>query len=337
MVDLFRPGPYVLTSTEPRHRFHHLEMSSTAPIGPIAIVGAGALGTALAQGLSANGRQVEAVVSRNEEGARALANRVGAPVAGATGAVLPAPVRVVLICVPDDAIEDVAEALGHCDHPWGDTVVAHTSGAKKAAALDPLAQQGALTMSFHPVQTFTEETSPEAFEGIVVGLEGHDRALATGEALADLRGARPLRLTREEKVRYHCAAALASNGLVALLAVVEEVFGELEGNSASVSGAGLVAPLVEHTWSNLETGRPEEVLTGPVMRGDTGTVQAHLDALESETPPLVPLYAALSTEMVRLAVRGGHLSVDRAETLLAALRTATDADLDSERSSPLSR
>ena len=312
-------------------------MSTAPPIGPIAIVGAGAVGTALARGLSANGRRIDAVVSRNDEDARALAGRVGASVAGTTGAVLPASVRLVLICVPDDAIEDIATALGYCDHPWADTVVAHTSGAKRAAALDPLAQEGAATMSFHPVQTFAEETSPEAFEGIAVGLEGHDRALAAGEALADVLGARPLRLTPEEKARYHCAAALASNGLVALLAVVEEVFGDVPESTDSASGAGLVAPLVEHTWANLKAGCPEEVLTGPVMRGDTSTVQAHLDALEGETPHLLPVYAALSTEMVRLAVRGGHLSAGRAETLLAALRTAMDADLDPERSSPLSR
>ncbi len=306
-------------------------MSSTNPIGPIAIVGAGALGTTLARGLSTNDRQVEAVVSRNEEDARALAHRVGASVVGTAGTALPDAVRLVLICVPDDAIEDVARALGACDHPWADTVVAHTSGAMRAAVLDPLAQQGAATMSFHPVQTFAEETPPEAFEGIVVGLEGHDRALAVGEALARVLGAQPLRLTPEEKVRYHCAAALASNGLVALLAVVEEVFGGTKEDSTSASGADLVAPLVEHTWSNLKKGRPEEVLTGPVMRGDTGTVQAHLDALERETPHLLPVYAALSREMVRVAARGGHLSEDQAETLLFSLKTATDANPHSER------
>ncbi|MCS3635508.1 Rossmann-like and DUF2520 domain-containing protein [Salinibacter ruber] len=306
-------------------------MSRSAPIGPIAIVGAGALGTALARGLSANGHQVEAVVSRNEEDARALANRVGASVAGMTGTALPASVRLVLICVPDDAIEEVAEDLGHCDHPWGDTVVAHTSGARRAAVLDSLARQGAAPMSFHPVQTFTEETPPEAFEGIVVGLEGDDRALAVGEALAGVLGAQPLRLTPDEKARYHCAAALASNGLVALLAVVEEVLGGLKEDDSSASGTALVAPLVEHTWANLKEGRPEEVLTGPVMRGDTGTVRAHLDALEREAPHLVPVYAALSREMVRVAARGGHLSDDQAEALRSSLGTVTDADPDSER------
>ncbi|WP_103028953.1 Rossmann-like and DUF2520 domain-containing protein [Salinibacter altiplanensis] len=304
-------------------------MPTASPTGPIAIVGAGAVGTTLARGLSANGRRIEAVVSRREEAARALADRVGAPVAGTTGETLPDTVRIVLICVPDHAIEDVAEALGRCDHPWAATVVAHTSGARTAAALAPLDQQGTATMSFHPLQSFTEMTPPEALEGIVVGLEGDAPALATGEALARALGAQPLRLTPDEKARYHCAAVLASNGLVALLAVVEEVLGDLKGKEASASGADLMGPLVEHTWSNLKGGRPPEVLTGPVVRGDSGTVQAHLDALEHGAPHLVPVYAALSTEMVRVAVQGEHLSADRAETILSSLRTAMDTNSES--------
>ena len=78
-------------------------------------------------------------------------------------------------------------------------------------------------------------------------------------------------------------------------------------------------------WKNLHQGTLEGVLTGPVARGDEDTIRAHLDALTDETPHLVPLYAALSTEMVRVAVRGGHLSPAQADGLLDMLRTAADA------------
>ena len=299
-------------------------MPAASSPGPIAIVGAGAVGTTLARSITANGQCVEAVVSRDEDEAQNLADRVGAPVAGTTGAALPPSTRFVLICVPDDAIPEVAEALSGRDHPWEKTVAAHTSGARRAAALTPLNQRGAATMSFHPMQTFTPETPPEALEGIAVGLEGADRAIAAGTALAEALGARPVRLTPAEKAQVHCAAALASNGLVALLSVVEEVLGASGAGLSEKAGTDLVAPLVEHTWANLKEESPEEALTGPVMRGDVGTVQAHLDALGGETPHLVPLYTALSTEMVRVAVRGGHLSRERAEALLAALRTAAE-------------
>lgn len=301
--------------------------TSNAP--PVAIVGAGAVGTTLARGLQLCGYPVEAVLSRSADAARALGQRVGASVAHSDWEALPSAVRLVGICVSDDAIASVAEALAALDHPWEDTIVAHTSGAKTAAALAPLAHQGAATMSFHPMQTFAPDTPPDAFEDIVVGLEGDERALAVGETLARALGARPVQLTPEEKVRYHCAAALASNGLVALMGVVEEVYSvsqdQLEDPGFSLD---LVGPLVEQTWENLKGSPPEGVLTGPVQRGDEDTLRAHLDALRAETPHLVPLYAALSTEMVRIAVRGGDLSPTEAEALLGVLRKAADAARD---------
>jgi predicted short-subunit dehydrogenase-like oxidoreductase (DUF2520 family) len=300
---------------------------------PVAIVGAGAVGTALARGLVASGHRIEAVLSRTAASAQALADQVSAPVADSSWAALPTSVRLVWICVPDDAIASVASALAAVDHPWPTTIVAHTSGAKTAAALAPLGEQGAATMSFHPLQTFTDDTAPGAFEDIVVGLEGDDRAVAAGKTLARTLGARPVRLTPDEKARYHCAAALASNGLVALLAVVEEVL-TASGTEPPSSAAKLVGPLIEQTWANLEQGTQEGALTGPVARGDEDTVRAHLDALADETPHLVPLYGALSTEMVRVAVRGGHLNAEQAETLLRTLREAAESTPDESAPPP---
>ena len=300
-----------------------LQNSSDPP--PVAIVGAGALGTTLARRLVGSGHSVEAVLSRTVTSARELAERVGAPTSSDVVSDLPSAVRLVFVCVPDGAIASMGEALAKVDHPRDNTIVAHTSGAKTAAALAPLGEQGAATMSFHPLQTFAKDASPGAFEDIVVGLEGDDRAVAAGEALARALGARPLRLTPEDKARYHCAAALASNGLVALLAVVEEVFSASDRDPETPGSAlDLVDPLVSQTLRNLQQGVPEGALTGPVARGDEETVQAHLDALAAETPHLVPLYAALSTEMVRVAVRGGHLTAEQAERLLRRMEEAAN-------------
>lgn len=311
-------------------------MHDPADSPPVAIVGAGAVGTTLARALAACGYRVQAVLSRAGRSAQALAERVGVPVAASMGEgdALPAEVRLVLTCVPDDAIEAVAETLAALDHPWTDTIVAHTSGARTADALGRLAQKGAATLSFHPMQTFSAETDPDAFEGIVVGLEGDDRAVAAGKTLARALGARPLRLSAEDKVRCHCAAALASNGLVALTAVVEEVLAATDiGGTSRGSASELVGPLVEQTWANLKRGTPEGVLTGPVARGDEETVRAHLDALAEATPHLRPLYVALSTEMVRVAVRGGTLTRNQAEGLLGTLREAAEAPTDDEDAS----
>ncbi len=297
---------------------------------PVAVVGAGAVGTALARRLATCGHPVRAILSRTASSAHALAEQVGASVASTEWRALPEAVRLVMICVPDDAIPTVAEALAAVSHPWARTVVGHTAGARTAEALAPLAREGAATLSFHPLQTFAPGTPPDAFEEITVGVEGTSEAVAAGTALARALGAQPVVLTRREKALYHCAAALASNGLVALTAVVEELLSTADLDTQGESAAELVSPLVKQTWENLESGSPESVLTGPVARGDEATVAAHLDALREESPHLVPLYAALSTEMTRTAVRGGQLDGDSAEALLHLFRTVLQSASEDE-------
>lgn len=294
-----------------------------APPSPVAIVGAGAVGRPLAQRLAACGYSVQAVVDHTADAARALADQVGAAVGTDDVAALPEAVRLVLICVPDEAIADVADTLAALDHPWAHTVVGHTSGACRAEVLAPLAEQGAMPFSFHPLQTFATGTSPDAFENILVAVEGESEAVSVGTDLARRLGARPMVLSADEKTRYHCAAALASNGLVALMGVVQELMSGMNFDTKTDGAeavSAIFAPLIEQTWANLKEAPADRVLTGPVARGDRTTVAAHLEALSDTTPHLMPLYAALSTEMTRIAVRSGQLSADTADDMLELLR-----------------
>lgn len=311
---------------------------------PVAVVGAGAVGTVMAQRLGRAGYPVRAVLSRTAASARALADRVGAPVGTDDVSALPADVRLVVLCVPDDAIADVAETLAALDHRWGRTTVVHTSGLHPADVLRPLAEQGAAPLSFHPLQTFAPDTSPEAIEDIVIGVEGPSDAVAVGKVLARSLGATPLVLSAADKARYHSAAALASNGLVALMGVVEELLqtADLDGGPQAegdtpAGAAAIMAPLIEQTWVNLKDQSPESVLTGPVARGDRETVAAHLNALSEDAPHLLPLYAALSTEMVRIAVRGGKLSPGTAEALLSLFQEPLQPPTDDSDSRNPSR
>lgn len=302
---------------------------------PVAIVGAGAVGSAIARRLHQCGDPIAAVLSRHDASARALADRVGAPVASGDVTAVPERVRLVLLCVPDDAIAAVASDLAAIAHPWPDTVVAHTSGARTASELSALAERGASTLSIHPMQTFTPDTDPSAFDGIVIGLEGAGDALPVGAALARRLGGTPVRLSASDKIRYHCAAALASNGLVALLSVVRDVLttAGIEGEQARQ----LVRPLVEQTWENLQADDPASVLTGPVARGDQGTVQAHVEALADARPHLVALYVALADEMVRLAERDDRLDCRQARQMRDFLEGARTASADASYSSDASR
>ncbi len=292
----------------------------------VALIGAGALGTALARRLAACGYPIDAVLSRTEASARRLAVSVGAPVAAATLTALPDAATLVLCCVPDEALAGLAERLYLLSRDWSGTTVAHTSGALTTEVLEPLPLLGASTLSFHPVQTFTKDTPPEAFEGIYVGLEGEARAVAFGRRLASDLGARAVVVPPDAKPLYHLAASLASNAFVTLMALAGETLRAAGLDAAEA--AALTRPLVEGAWRNLSTHTPEEALTGPIARGDAGTVARHLEALEDRLPHLLPVYAALATETVRLAVHGGRLSGEEAERLLALLQKALEPPRD---------
>lgn len=286
----------------------------------VAIIGAGAVGSVLARGLAEAGYRIEAVMSRTPARARALAERVGAPLASDRLDDLPHRVALVLCCVPDDTIHDIARTLVTAHTDWRGRVVAHTSGALTAGVLSPLAECGAATGSFHPLQTFTSDSATKAFAGIYFALEGSPGAIALGKQLARDLGARSVTLAPEAKAQYHLAASIASNFFVALMAVTGEVLSD--AGIDRHEGAALLRPLVEGTLHNLKDRLPEEVLTGPIARGDRTTVAAHLETLDRHLPHLLSLYAALSVETVRVAVRSGRLHPDEAEALLSLLHAA---------------
>lgn len=280
------------------------------------------MGTALAHRLRGAGYPVAAVISRSARSAKQLAAAVDADTASKALTALPRRVALLFLCVPDDQVRPVAQALAAHEHPWRRALVAHTSGVLPAAALHPLAEAGATTLSFHPLQAFAPATPPEAFDGIYVGLEGGTDALAAGEALAEALGARALPLSKASKTRYHLAASMASNFLVTLMALADDVLEEAASDSRGIDGADWLRPLVEGTLQNLGEAAPAAALTGPIARGDEDTVAAHLKALRARHPGLLPVYAALASETVRLAARTDRLAPATADRLLEQLSDA---------------
>lgn len=297
-------------------------VSEVAYPAPVAVIGAGAVGSALARGLKAADYPVAAIISRTAGPARRLAAEVGAPVASAALGDLPASASFLFCCVPDDQIRPVAEELARLPRNWRTHLVAHTSGARTTDALAPLATVGATVLSFHPVQAFTEDIPPEVFDGIYVGLEGEEEALVTGRRLAEVLGARAVSLSKEAKTRYHLAASMASNFTVTLMALAGDVL--VEAGLDRDEAIALLQPLVEGTLRNLGGAAPEEALTGPVARGDEGTVVSHLEALREHHSDLLPTYASLATETVRLAARAGRLSSETTDRLLEKLGASLD-------------
>jgi predicted short-subunit dehydrogenase-like oxidoreductase (DUF2520 family) len=181
--------------------------------------------------------------------------------------------ELVLLCVPDSVIADVAAGL--TPGPW----VAHVSGATPLAALDP----HRLRFSVHPLQTLTRERGPEQLDGAWGAISGEtDEALEQARDLAETLGLRPFEVADTDRTLYHAAAVIGGNFLVTLHRVATRL---LEQTGAPPEA---IVPLMTRT---IENGFD---LTGPIARGDWTTVEAHLAALAERDPDLVPLYRALA-------------------------------------------
>ena len=179
----------------------------------------------------------------------------------------------VLLCVPDRAIPEVAAAIE--PGPW----IAHVSGATPLAALDPHERR----FSMHPLQTFTLDRGPEQLDGAWAAVAAEtDEARVRGHELAATLGLYPFDLDDGARVLYHAGAAIASNYLVTLHRAASRLF-----EDAGAPPEALV-PLMTRT---IENGFQ---LTGPISRGDWSVVDAHLGALHDAHPELEPMYRVLA-------------------------------------------
>jgi predicted short-subunit dehydrogenase-like oxidoreductase (DUF2520 family) len=179
----------------------------------------------------------------------------------------------VLLCVPDSAIRDVAATIA--PGPW----IAHVSGATPIAALDPHVTR----FTMHPLQTFTRRRGAEQLDGAWAAVcaesrEARDRA----RWLAETLGLMPFDLAEDRRVLYHCGAAIASNFLVTLYRAAARAM------EASGAPPDALLPLMRRTIDN------NFELTGPIARGDRATVDAHIAALRQHLPDLESVYRALA-------------------------------------------
>jgi predicted short-subunit dehydrogenase-like oxidoreductase (DUF2520 family) len=181
--------------------------------------------------------------------------------------------ELVLLCVPDSAIAEVARSVA--SGLW----VAHVSGATPLAALDPHERR----FSVHPLQTFTRARGPEQLDGAYAAVTAEsDDARQRGFWLAQTLGMQPFELRDDARPLYHAGAAIASNYLVTLHRVATELF-----RAAGAPPEGLV-PLMRRTIDN------GFELTGPIERGDWETVESHRRAIRDAAPELEPLYDVLA-------------------------------------------
>lgn len=240
-------------------------MNGVEAAGALALVGPGRAGTTIAAALADVGWRIVAVAGRSPDvpSTRAAALRFGAPAVAVGAAASDA--DLVIVATPDGAINEVAAALAPGLRP--ETLVIHLSGAR---GLDALAAIPARVGALHPLQTFPSvEAGMARLAGSWCAVAGDPQVLELAAAL----GLRPIELDDADRARYHAAACIASNHLVALLDQVDRV--------APIPLEAFL-PLVVATFENVTAIGAEAALTGPVARGDAATVRSHLDALRED-------------------------------------------------------
>jgi predicted short-subunit dehydrogenase-like oxidoreductase (DUF2520 family) len=280
----------------------------------LSIIGAGQAGRGLGLAFRAAGAEIECVFSRRAARARETARALGAARSSddlkdaARGAGL------VIVAVPDAAIEAVAASL----EPDAGAVVAHTCGAAGAEAVAAVRRHGAFAGAMHPLRSFADpERAARGFEGTACAIDGDPPARERlREAVALLRGV-PLEVRDGGKPLYHAGAVFASNYLVAALEAALRLF-EAAGVPRRDAAAPLAA-LAEGTLANVRAIGVPAALSGPVERGDDGTVRRHLEALGRHAPGLVPAYEALGRLACEVAAAKGSLDASAAERMRAAL------------------
>jgi predicted short-subunit dehydrogenase-like oxidoreductase (DUF2520 family) len=288
--------------------------SSSLPL-TLGIVGAGRVGAVLGAALAAAGHEIVAASGASQASLRRLAQLLPAT------AVLPpaeaaARARLVLLAVPDDALAAVVDRLAGTGALGPGQIVAHTSGAHGLGVLAPAVRAGAEPLALHPAMTFTG--TPLDLErlrrGVCFGVTAPIglRAFAT-RIVADLSGAVEW-IPEERRALYHAALAHGANHLVTL---VNEAMDRLL-DAGVTDPARVLDPLLHAALGNALRLR-DGALTGPVSRGDAGTVAGHLAALTASAPESVPAYLVLARRTADRAIAAGRLRTSDAEPLLDVL------------------
>jgi predicted short-subunit dehydrogenase-like oxidoreductase (DUF2520 family) len=268
----------------------------------------------LAVRLNHKGYDVMAVASRTRASAERLAGMVdGCRVQGNGQAVADA-AEMVFITTPDGVIPQIAAEV-----KWhqGQSVM-HCSGADSLDILIPAARRGALAGGLHPLQTFASIAHAiENIPGSTFALEAEEPLLGRLKEMTVALEGRWIELRPGDKVLYHAAAVFACNYLVTLVKLATDLW-QTFGVSAPEATEALL-PLLRGTTNNLQNVGLPNCLTGPIARGDSGTIRKHLTALKARAPKLLPAYQELGRQTIPIALAKGKIDKEQASELEALL------------------
>ena len=266
-------------------------------------MGAGRAGSGLARALRAAGVDVCGVHGHRDPGGPDRVSVGTLPDSLARSAV-------VLVTVRDSQIDDALRELLAGPLP-PDAVVVHASGSAEPAVLEDIRAAGHAAGTFHPLVPLADPArAAEVLRGAFIGIDGDEPARAASRELAAKLGAQTLDIPPGEKARYHAAAVIVSNFPAVLLRMGEDVL--VEAGIPLEQARTAARALLSTASANLAGGDTARSLTGPIVRGDVGTVQRHLAALASN-PEALAVYKSLSLAALPIAREGGTSAAALAE------------------------
>ena len=280
----------------------------------LGFIGAGTVGTALAVRLNSKGYRIAAVSSRSQASARNLAQAVNGCRVLNNQAVADT-AELIFITTPDYAIAPVVSQV-----KWqpGQSVV-HCSGADSTDILEPAKKLGAQVGVFHPLQTFAGvRQAIENMPGSTFALEAEEPLLNILKDMATALDGHWVMLKASDKVIYHAAAVIACNYLVTLVKLATDLWQTFSIPPPQATQALL--PLLRGTINNIETIGIPQCLTGPIARGDTGTIKKHLDALQKSAPTILSTYRELGLQTIPIALAKGRINKYQAKELQTILK-----------------
>ncbi|MFD5454227.1 DUF2520 domain-containing protein [Streptomyces olivaceus] len=280
----------------------------------VGVVGAGRVGPALAASLQLAGHRPVAV-SGVSDASRRRAAALLPDVPLMTPAEVLGRAELVLLTVPDDALPGLVSGLAETGAVRPGQLIVHTSGRYGARVLDPALRAGALPLALHPAMTFTgTPVDVQRLAGCSFGVTAPEELRLAAEALVIEMGGEPEWIAEDRRPLYHAALALGSNHLVTLVAQSMEL---LRASGVSAPDR-MLGPLLGASLDNaLRSG--DAALTGPVARGDAGTVAAHVAELREHAPQAVAGYLAMARTTADRALAHGLLKPELAEDLLGVL------------------
>jgi predicted short-subunit dehydrogenase-like oxidoreductase (DUF2520 family) len=285
----------------------------------VGVIGAGRVGAVLAAALGRAGHEIVAAAGESD----ASRGRMAALLPGVPGAKPTAVARaadVLLLTVPDDMLANVVRSLADAGALHEGQYVVHTSGRHGLAVLAPARAVGARTVALHPAMTFTgTEVDIDRLHGCVFGLTAETADRAFAESLVADLGGTSMWVPEEMRTLYHAGLAHGSNHLVTLVTEAMEI---LAAAGAS-DPAGTLRPLLTAALDNA-LAQGDAALTGPIVRGDAGTVAAHLEDIATNAPQTLPSYVAMASATLDRAVADGRLLPIRAYKIAGLLDVAQE-------------